>query len=115
MEETKRYALCRCCDQTMSPKVECLLSYIIIRGRKYRKYRKYERVKAGDSSNIPNAGENYLCHDCNVGEGQYHHMGCVMELCPLCNGQLHICNCYYFVPIRKDVRSFVAWANIWWR
>jgi hypothetical protein len=33
------------------------------------------------------------CHDCNVAIGGYHHPGCDMEECPVCGGQLFVCDC----------------------
>lgn len=38
--------------------------------------------------------ERYLCHDCNVVYGQYHHLGCDMERCPICGSQLIGCECF---------------------
>lgn len=35
------------------------------------------------------------CHDCNVEEGKMHHLGCDMEICPFCFGQLISCGCCY--------------------
>jgi len=35
------------------------------------------------------------CHDCNAKEGQYHELGCDMETCPFCGGQLISCDCCY--------------------
>ena len=36
-----------------------------------------------------------VCHDCGVEEGQLHHLGCDMERCPFCGGQLIACSCKY--------------------
>jgi hypothetical protein len=35
------------------------------------------------------------CHDCEVEEGNIHHLGCDMERCPFCGGQLISCDCCY--------------------
>lgn len=35
------------------------------------------------------------CHDCGVREGQIHSLGCDMERCPFCGGQLITCGCKY--------------------
>ena len=34
-----------------------------------------------------------LCHDCGAEEGQIHELGCDMECCPYCGGQLISCGC----------------------
>ena len=33
------------------------------------------------------------CHNCNVVVGNYHHLGCDMEECPICHKQLISCRC----------------------
>ncbi len=35
------------------------------------------------------------CHDCGAKEGQLHQLGCDMEKCPFCGGQLISCDCLY--------------------
>ncbi len=37
------------------------------------------------------------CGDCGVVEGQYHMLGCDMEMCPFCGNQLITCYCSYEV------------------
>jgi hypothetical protein len=39
-----------------------------------------------------------FCHDCNAARGQYHHLGCDMERCPACKGQIISCGCCAYVP-----------------
>lgn len=36
-----------------------------------------------------------ICHDCRCKEGELHMLGCDMEKCPFCGGQLISCNCRY--------------------
>lgn len=35
------------------------------------------------------------CGDCNVARGGYHHLGCDMQRCPVCRGQLLSCGCHF--------------------
>ncbi|MGL1930347.1 MAG: hypothetical protein OCC45_01150 [Desulfotalea sp.] len=36
-----------------------------------------------------------LCPVCGVGEGEVHILGCLVEVCPWCGGQLSKCNCRF--------------------
>jgi len=36
-----------------------------------------------------------LCSACGVAEGEVHLLGCTVEVCPWCNGQLSNCNCRF--------------------
>lgn len=37
----------------------------------------------------------HTCHDCGAAEGMIHELGCDMEECPFCGGQLIGCECCY--------------------
>ncbi len=41
-------------------------------------------------------GNSDRCHDCGIENkhGNYHHLGCDMERCPKCKGQLISCGCF---------------------
>jgi hypothetical protein len=36
-----------------------------------------------------------FCPACAVASGEYHQLGCPVEICPWCDGQLNICNCRF--------------------
>lgn len=36
-----------------------------------------------------------FCSACGVAEGEYHLLGCSVEVCPWCDGQLSNCNCRF--------------------
>jgi len=36
-----------------------------------------------------------LCPSCQVAEGEFHTLGCPVEICPWCKGQLTYCNCRF--------------------
>lgn len=38
---------------------------------------------------------NRICHDCNAKVGELHQLGCDMERCPSCLGQLFSCHQHY--------------------
>jgi hypothetical protein len=39
--------------------------------------------------------EKNICPVCGVAEGDCHHLGCTVEICPWCQGQLSNCNCRF--------------------
>ena len=88
MDKNDEYAICAICCQQMTPQNGCTLSLLIINGKRY------ERIKTGSVEDyIPGINGNKVCHDCNAGVDQYHHLGCDSERCPLCNSQLFLCSC----------------------
>lgn len=52
-------------------------------------------VKACDIKGLPPIMNRHCCHDCGVYEGEFHHLGCDMERCGSCGGQLISCRCCY--------------------
>jgi hypothetical protein len=38
--------------------------------------------------------KNKTCHDCGAPVGYIHELGCDMETCPKCKGQLISCGCF---------------------
>ena len=88
MSKDNENATCIICCHPMNPKMGCTLSHIIISGKRY------ERIKAGSENDYRHGiREDKVCHDCNVGAGQYHHLGCDSERCPACQDQLFLCDC----------------------
>jgi hypothetical protein len=52
----------------------------------------YKRIKYGDEDDDWDSG-NHKCGDCGTKEGEYHHIGCDIEVCPKCGFQLITCDC----------------------
>lgn len=80
-------AECRDCGLDMSSKdiISCTLRYLIKDGKSYKRNTAYFDI-------------NKRCHDCNIvnKEGNFHHLGCDVERCPICGNQLISCGCFEF-------------------
>jgi hypothetical protein len=48
-----------------------------------------------------------LCPDCGAAQGKYHRLGCDVEQCPYCGGQLYVCG---HEPPSDDR---LAWDGCW--
>ena len=89
MRKESNYAACEYCNQEMSPGKGCRTAFI------YNGNNIFERILAGSERDLwPKMGDNDICHDCNAKRGQYHHLGCDMERCPMCKRQLLSCGCF---------------------
>jgi hypothetical protein len=76
------HATCEDCGRAMDPGVGCVLTHVRTDdGEPVLRI----RVGEGDDWGAP------ICHDCNAATGQLHHMGCDVERCPKCGGQMLMC------------------------
>ena len=46
---------------------------------------------------LPASNDPELCHFCYTASGEYHVLGCPVEVCPWCGGQLTRCNCRFTI------------------
>ncbi len=52
--------------------------------------RRYARVRYGEETEeLPEA----RCSECGALAGRVHHVGCQVEMCPVCGGWLNDCGC----------------------
>lgn len=83
-------AKCEACQQEMQSSVACTATALCF-------------VMLGESKDVPRISytefhdQTHNCHDCGVPPGAMHHLGCGMEKCPLCGGQLISCDHTEFI------------------
>jgi len=68
----------------------------------------FQRAAAGFSSlpdYDPAAFSENRCPVCSVAAGEFHIMGCPVEICPWCGGQLTGCNCRFTQLGREQLDS----------
>jgi hypothetical protein len=57
--------------------------------------REYERVRYGQEEEYWLYEKGNPCDDCGVTRGNFHLLGCDLEVCARCGGQLISCDCFY--------------------
>ena len=91
-DEQGNYVPCRACGVGMgSPEDEgCLVkTFPLTDGTEV------QRIPYGEEADDYGSGEGKPCGDCAVPVGGVHHVGCDVERCGRCGGQLITCDCPY--------------------
>ena len=57
----------------------------------------------------PYTPNSNMCPSCHASVGEFHTLGCPVEICPWCNGQLTYCNCRF---TRLDIDALDKVAQI---
>jgi len=57
----------------------------------------------------PHTTDPNLCPSCHAAVGEFHTLGCPVEICPWCSGQLTYCNCRF---IKLDIDAMDKAAQI---
>jgi hypothetical protein len=77
--------ICDLCDQEMEEAASCNVGVLHLAGEPYPVF-----PHGSDRGWGPTKDR---CGDCNVLPGGYHHVGCDIQVCPRCRGQLITCDC----------------------
>lgn len=82
-------AVCKFCGKEMVGAASCVESHILIDEEKYTliPYNK-------KSDSVFRKHEASRCPECNVMPGGFHHLGCGMEICPVCGNRWISCRCF---------------------
>ncbi|MCB2180559.1 MAG: hypothetical protein KQH63_00855 [Desulfobulbaceae bacterium] len=53
----------------------------------------------------PSHADENLCPICSAAGGEFHTLGCPVEICPWCSGQLTNCTCRFTITGKKNLHN----------
>lgn len=83
-------ATCKYCQNDMVESAGCVEHVYLLNDRK-----EVELIRVGAPGDWSIAGCGRVCPECNAHIGKFHHIGCDLEVCRLCEGQYLTCSCDY--------------------
>lgn len=89
-------AICAFCGKETEGASSCVISSIRIDGTDYTPLPFKKKIET-----VFTKGEAVRCSECNILPGGFHHVGCVLEICPKCGGKWIYCACSGF-KVRTD-------------
>lgn len=90
-------AVCDLCDQEMTTAASCTVAELHLGGEAFPVFRHGRDPGWGRARG--------RCGDCGVQPGGFHHLGCDIQACPRCRGQLLSCGCPW------DEHGAVEWDD----
>lgn len=83
---------CQDCKREMNTAESCIVDVLVLRGERFERSRQVRQPR----------GRNGRCGDCGIRKDGFHHLGCDLEQCPRCRGQLLSCGCCRDVVAQGD-------------
>ena len=92
-------AICEICGKEMLERVSCKIGICNCDGKSY------PRIRFGAEKRFQDVfGEADYCPDCLTPFGSFHHFGCGMEECPVCEEAIYgDCECHLFFPDLEEM------------